>query len=581
MSIRRLIPTLAFAALSLWFWIFLSPGILRILETTLFLPYTWAHFAQALSYPGGVAELLSEQFVQFFLYAVPAGIIVTTFLCLLQLLSWQAMATIAGEDKDNLYPFSFLSSFAAWAFLCVFGSMFTAIVALVCALALFLLYEKCTKYRTALLFVFAVLQYWLLGPLSVVFVLFVLCGNLRRKNWPMLACSAFALVLYALMPLIWNELVQYTLKELFIGIDYLNEPGKYTPVFYVLFGSVAVLPFIAAFDFVNIRAKFLDWAVYCLLTAAVFGGGWYFMIRHCNPVYERIFEYDKLCCDQDWDGVLAKGREFRPSSLSEIAAINLALAKSGTLLDKMFTFIQPGPTALFPDYALGYVVTLTSAEAVYHAGMLNTARHYSFEEYESYPNYRTSSRHMKRIAEIDMINGNDRIARRYLKDLSNTLFYSKWANKFLADSCTWKSVPEYAALAPYRYRSEYLYSDSSDDDKREMLRRIVDKNPVRTISSDYLIAYDLLARDLYSLTEDLKRFSFEGQVPVHVQEALVILDEVKGDKTFSHLVSDEVRTRYGEFEKALLEGISGGRISNKFGATFWYYLSNNMQHAQK
>jgi hypothetical protein len=580
MRIRRLIPTLLFACLSLWFWIFLSPGVLRMLETTQFLPYTWARLSEALGYPGGVAELLSEQFVQFFKFAVPAGILVTLFVCALQLLSWRMMVAVAGE-KENMYPFSFIPAFAAWAFLCVFGNLFTAVVALVCSLALFLAYVRITRHRVLYLFVFALLQYYLLGPLSTVFVVAVLFRSVKRGDSLLLACSAGALALYGLIPIVLNVFLQYTLKELYLGIDYFNEPGKYTPSFYVLWGAVAVLPLIAVLNVAKISHKTLNLVVYCLLLVVVFGGGWLYMIKNCNPLYERVFEYDKLCCDRDWDAVLAKGREIPPFTLAEMAAINLALAKNGTLLDKMFTYRQPGPTALFPDYAAGYLITLIAAEAVYHSGMLNTARHYSFEAYESYPNYRISSRHMKRIAEIDMINGNDKIARRYLKALSHTLFYSKWARKFLVDSTAWRNVPEYSALASCRDHSDHLYSDSSDDDKREMLRRIVDKNPARSISSDYLLAYDLLAKDLYSLKKDLRRFSFDGDVPVHIQEAAVILVDVMGETDFAHNVGEQVRARYKDFEMALMVGTSGDSIVSNFGHTFWYYFSNTQQYVQK
>jgi hypothetical protein len=307
----------------------------------------------------------------------------------------------------------------------------------------------------------------------------------------------------------------------------------------------------------------------------VFLLGWIGVIKNCNPSYERIFKYDNLALHQDWDGILDKANKVPPRSLAEATSVNLALAMKDRLLTDMFLYPQPGPSGLFPDYASGYVIALTSGESVFRAGLLNTARHYAFEEYESYPNYRVSARHMKRVAEIDLINGRYPTARRFLKDLSHTLFYRKWAKTYLQDPGAVSSDPEYARLLQYRDHSEWLFSDSSDDDKREMLRNIVAKDGKYSVPFEYLLAYDLLARDLFSLRTHLFLAGFNGEVPILVQQAVAMFDgaffEVAPEE--QALVSQSVRDEYNEFRTALLEGKTGNEIKSRFGKTYWYYYS--------
>ncbi len=288
------------------------------------------------------------------------------------------------------------------------------------------------------------LLYYGAGPVSLLFPLLMLFKALAGKDLH-LAVMAFAGgLLWATLPAVWSMFVQYTPKELYMGIDYLSTPGIIFIRFLCLIASTAVHRI--SVDASPHTWKYRGLGDFRMPFGSGFCGGWTFVVRNCNPNLERIYEYDRLCCSRDWCGILDKAESRPPVSLAEISAVNLAMAKKGVLLSEMFRFLQPGPEALFPDYALGYVVALTAGESVYHSGLLNTARHYAFEEYESYPNYNQSARHMKRLAEIDLINGNHEVARRYLKNLDKTLFYHHWAKTFLKDPEAVASDVEYSAL---------------------------------------------------------------------------------------------------------------------------------------
>ena len=570
---KKIIPSGIFFFISLWFWCFLSPNTLHFLETTQFFPYTWSHLRDAVVIPGGIAGYVSEFFVQFFLFALPASIIVTIALCLLQILTWKLACLFKPQETASLYGLSFIVPFCAWAYLCVFGNMFSGIVALAGVLfAAYLFLKKERPVWASVLSVFLV--YWLCGPLAWVYLLIILLFTIirKRKIIPALA----ALVTWAILPFIWHLLIQYTIKELYLGTEYFHEPQKWPLTYWIMAASpvfVCLLQALLPQIHKGKAAKLL----YAGIIILVFVLGWFGMIKSCNPAFERIFKYDKMALNQDWDGILQKAKQIPPQSLAEATSVNLALAMKNRLLTDLFLYPQPGPTALFPDYASGYVVTLTAGESVFRAGLINTARHYAFEEYESYPNFRVSARHMKRVAETDLISGRYTLARRFLKELSHTLFYRKWAKTYLSDPQKVSEDKEYSRLMQYCDSTEFLYSDSSDDDKREMLRNIVARDGRCSVPMEYLFAYDLLARDLFSLRVHLNFVDFNGDVPPLVQQAVAMFDGAFFDVApfEKALVSEEVRQQYSEFQTALIQGQSGNEIKKRFGKTYWYYFSLN------
>lgn len=570
----KYILTALFFAVSFWFWGVLAFGTLWFLETTQFFPYTGSHLAAALCYPGGISEYVSEFFVQFFHLRLCAALLVSLAFCLLQVLMWKVMVSINGKN-DALFPLSFVVAFGAWAFMCELGSMFTCVIALIVTMGTYLVYTNHVKRRQWLILPMVALLYYGAGPVSLLFPLLMLFKALAGKDLH-LAVMAFAGgLLWATLPAVWSMFVQYTPKELYMGIDYLSTPEEYSLTFYVLMASTAVIAFLSMLP--RIHGNIVASVIFGCLSVLVFAGGWTFVVRNCNPNLERIYEYDRLCCSRDWCGILDKAESRPPVSLAEISAVNLAMAKKGVLLSEMFRFLQPGPEALFPDYALGYVVALTAGESVYHSGLLNTARHYAFEEYESYPNYNQSARHMKRLAEIDLINGNHEVARRYLKNLDKTLFYHHWAKTFLKDPEAVASDVEYSALMQCRDTSRYLYNDSSDDDKRLMLRRLVEKNRGSyDVPSEYLIVYDLLAKDLRSLAEDLGRVRFKNGIPAHVQEAVCLLSKFESDcdPAVLKLAGQETKEAFDCYQRALIDSRSPKWLKDNFGKTYWYYFSS-------
>lgn len=110
--------------------------------------------------------------------------------------------------------------------MCELGSMFTCVIALIVTLGTYLVYTNHVKRRQWLILPIVALLYYGAGPVSLLFPLLMLFKALAGKDLH-LAVMAFAGgLLWATLPAVWSMFVQYTPKELYMGIDYLKDSGR-------------------------------------------------------------------------------------------------------------------------------------------------------------------------------------------------------------------------------------------------------------------------------------------------------------------------------------------------------------------
>ena len=138
--------------------------------------------------------------------------------------------------------------------------------------------------------------------------------------------------------------------------------------------------------------------------------------------------YDYLVRNKRWNEVLKYSIRKPPQNYLSLAMLNLAVAKTGQLGDKMFNYDQHGIEGLFlPFNKVGYTAPLMGNEIFYHIGLINASQKYVFEAMEIIPHKDKSARTIMRLAETNLINGSYKISEKYLKILEKTLFYRRWA----------------------------------------------------------------------------------------------------------------------------------------------------------
>ena len=112
---------------------------------------------------------------------------------------------------------------------------------------------------------------------------------------------------------------------------------------------------------------------------------------------------------------------------------NLAHAMKGDLGSKLFQHSQSGTNSLLMRIGIDKTAFTNSlaSEAWYHLGNMTIAEQGAIIALQSAPDH-TGARYVKRLAEVNLISGEDASAQKYLSLLSRTLFYGKWEKRILA-----------------------------------------------------------------------------------------------------------------------------------------------------
>ena len=338
-------------------------------------------------------------------------------------------------------------------------------------------------------------------------------------GWMLLSVLYFVAIVW-----LCGRFLQYPYYKLFGGINYFRYPAVIPVMQWVVVALFALLP-LAASNLPHlegkkaIRGEVVQLVVIVLATVPLLHSSF------DRATYELI-DYDYLVRTHQWQRIIEKAEKHQASSPMSVSCVNLALAMQGQLCDRLFEFYQNGAEGLFPTFTRDMTSPLPTAETFYQLGMVNDAERYTFEAQEAIPNYRKSGRLTRRIAQCEIINGNYAVAAKYLRMLENSLFYRQWARsqeRFLYNSAAVKADPEYGRLCDIRIKHhDYLFSDQEMDQMLGLL--LVDnKKYDNRMAYEYLIAYELLQRDLDRFMQyyPLGRFVQFDHIPYAIQQVLI------------------------------------------------------------
>ena len=225
--------------------------------------------------------------------------------------------------------------------------------------------------------------------------------------------------------------------------------------------------------------------------------------------FREIVTYDYLVRTHKWTSILAYSYKHQPQTMCGIWCTNYALAKRGTLLNDMFLYKQDGPDGLLMDAVRMDPMTLYSLSDIsMDLGMINSAERFAFDAKQRLPRGNKSGRLYKRLAETNLINGHEKVARKYLQILQSTLFYRNSGDI---------DIEHYRSI---RQKS----NDELAQVKDQMLAQLAKENSHNKLAADYLLAYEMLRLDLEHLaryTLLLRQRDNWQLTPKAVQEAVI------------------------------------------------------------
>lgn len=456
--------------------------------------YTEDFFRETVLCKGGLCNYLSAFLIQFFHFPILGGAIISLFLVLLE------YGIYIISDNKSFFPLTFIPSIIYFVLLCDNNYTFNGLVAL-----------------TAAVFLFAAIM------------------KIRK-------CRGRIVVSIISIPLFYY---------LFAGRFFLYQEAPEW-VFVSVWGATALIVAVC-FLLNKIRISPL-WAI--ISSALIFSLGAICILSKYDRLDEEIYKYTFLAREKQWRKIINDASEKPLLSPVSTNALNLALAMTDQMGDKMFSFFQKGERSL-----INFQERKVSAEILFNLGFINEAQHLTFEDMASNPDLQRGAFHIVRLAETNMIAGRMNLAHKYLKTLEHTLFYRKWAKKTLKISdnevCSHNYYGKLRKMQPY---SDFRFDNSSFE---KMLEIMIAQHPDNALAQNYLLASYLLNKNLdafYTHTQGMVR-----PLPRHYDEALVMIDALKGGKAVSGELQNYVNAynlNRGNRDKLL-----------KYSGTYWFYYN--------
>lgn len=568
-----------FLAIWLFLWLQCPQYLLYHERNQLFL-FTGSYFLHTIPVPGGMADYISEFVVQFFYVPVYGAMMAALVLSLSQL--FLGMACRRGNLSESAFILAALPS------LIYLGAMSDENILLSYAVAMMLsslfiyiysLFKGISSIvcTISLIIGFAAL-YWLAGPMAMTFVIAsgIICRHPKAIAIGVPVAFAFIWALHSIF------FEQYPLSSMLLGINYYRVPEIHPGILSVIAVLIAFFPIVTL---PKIHAGRTATYFSAIATAAF---AMIYVPASFDKTKSDILSYDSLVRQRKWTDIIEKAQNENPSDVFSLQAVNLALGMTGQLPETMFRYSQNGIEGLIGKNRLDNTSQLISAEALFHLGLTNIAFSKTFDLQESIMNDRKSGRLMKRMAECMIVNGNYKVAAKYLGFLRNSLFYADWARK--AETLLWNdnAVEKHTVYGKMRrnaFRKEAFYDHSQIDKILAILA--IDSGGENTLAWQYFCAASMLNGNIATLAGIYGSPSNPYSalpIPRHVQEAIAMY------WTFNHPTFEGLPFHLNDQVKQQTAALAQAVMKNKDNPASWqnvapgsygiYFLNTSLTRQQ-
>lgn len=279
--------------------------------------------------------------------------------------------------------------------------------------------------------------------------------------------------------------------------------------------------------------------------------------------YEKLIAMDVETYRENWDKVL----DISKSKLLYNEACylnNLADAMKGRLSGRLFTHPQNYANGLF--LMVNEVTPFSNGmagEVWYHLGNMTLADQSAMVSLQFSPKH-TGTRFVQRLAMINLISEQYGSAEKYLKMLSRTLLYRRWALGMMPEN----QSPETRAYLS-GMRSNLVAGDivSSSNDYRLLLKKLIEANPENAMAREYLLCYNLLTCNLDAFMEEYKPGKDNSNI--YQEAAIIWLNIQYNNGTITDVDFDD----YGITDDTIERFQKFNRAPERYKTTYWYYYT--------
>ncbi|MDO4462289.1 MAG: DUF6057 family protein [Bacteroidia bacterium] len=478
------ISSIVFISLLLFFY-FAFYGHLQFLEQYQLLLYTPQYIGELFSRPGGLSDLIGRFLTQF-CYTRQTGALA---IALLFLGAFIATLYVGESFTGKKSVGAILVPTAMIFFLTNEYAQLSFIVAITLAMVLYLAQNRSRSIYTSycLLVIFTILGYWLIGPANILFVVLAIANIIIIRRYEHRYIVAIAtLLLHFTLAIISYRILPYRLQSMLLGVDYL----RYTIDTPMSMWLVYLMPFVSCIRY-KIEKGWL-WVISYIICGTIV-----YLIHKDSYTSEQFKEMDYWVRCGRWDKVIKIAEKEGPRSQLSLVYLNLSLGMEGQLTNRFTQFPQLGTRGLLNDWKRDCISALPLAEVMYRVGNMNTALRYTVEAMEANSDFEKSGRALERMAEINMINGEYAVARKYCMILRESAFYKKRAEKILdmiSHPETIDQHPVYGYMRRVRYSEDFIFNKYKFHPE-EAMKHLAMQNEENRLARDYYIVWQNIARN--------------------------------------------------------------------------------------
>lgn len=511
-----------------FFQFFYQYHLVHRLDLQLFL-YSREYILSYFNHPAWLASLSGDFLTQFFYFETGGALVLSLLVALLGILFFRALSGVVlllqnNGQQNKLLWFGiclFVScGIMGWEWLrnCGMDYKLSSTIALIGGVALFLPYKYIPfTYRYVAGVILLCLTYWLFGYGIWVLLFFILFYELTAHRYVLAAVCLAAAIAF---PFFLRQHYCLTVKQ---AIQYPSTSWWGKP-----------------------DMKIEKWL---MMDVIGFNGGW-------NAV-AHLSEQNQL--------------------QSGISAYfyNLSHAMRGELPDKLLSHYQPGPLGLLfqLNAQTPYLAIWSSNEAWFQLGDMTMAEHSALLGMIFSPDHR-SARMVKRLAEINMVNGDSAATLKYLRMLQNTWLYKKWADQ---------RIPGHESLSVKEWLQRKQALTAKTDTLRDAvnpvisLRTLLDSNRDNHLALDYLLCYDLLTKDIRSFMADYDKYKLPGREDagrLYGEALLIGLTQCKAtiEQVKSYLMPPDLFAEFADYTTLYQKNdLNRASLFNRYGKTYWFY----------
>lgn len=518
-----------------FFWLLLFPQALSYQEQYQLFLWTGDYALESMKLPGGLACYVGEFFTQFYIYEVLGALILAVLFALLLSV---IKVNIVPKTSVNRALLACVPTLLVLMYMGDESVMLSYLIAMIVSLLLAALMKKVNILYDLIV---VPLIYWMIGPMVWLYLI-IRIFSVGKKDW----WKALGMVVYLvfIQLLTYNiVLKQWTLTDTFYGIGYYRQP-----TFYPLMGffAPAVVVFVVVMskfkEPVNFGAKINN--IILVLVSIVCA---YQAYKSFDKEKYELIKQDYLIRHERWDDVIRSAEKYCVPVNFWSESVNLSLAMTGQLSQRMFSFYQNGQDALIMPMVRDLTSNLPTMEAFYRLGMTNECLRYAFDLQESIPYGKRSGRLSKRIIECCLVSGRYDVAQKHLDLLKKSLFYSTWAKnteKYVGNEAMIDTHPVYGKMRRNKFGVDFLFYYP---ELTKIFYHLFMSNTDNKMALEYMLGQALLEGDanlFMQLVGAVNQFGGYSGMPYTYQDAINCI-QARGNAPGS---------RYGEYAKRMKQG---------------------------